>query len=126
VSLDGAGRLHVAARGTFAWAVYPYADDITGPYDTAHDRLYFGEADINFRLIVDPYEPGSTWSYTLPELVVSGIHGTFTMVARPSDPGRFSSCTLPIAPWATRTPTGPGSGGARDSPCAPRISDRAT
>jgi hypothetical protein len=119
VTLEGAGRLHVAARGTFAWAVYPYADDITGPYDTAHDRLYFGEADINFRLIVDPYEPGSTWSYTLPELVVSGIHGTFTMVARPSDPG--SILILYFADSALGHPDadGTGVGGSEGQPVCP-------
>jgi hypothetical protein len=85
--MDGAGRLHVAVRGTYAWAIYPYTDDITGPFDTQHVRLYFGATDINFALIIDPYEPGSTWSYTLPSLVVSGINGTFTLVARPTDPG---------------------------------------
>lgn len=89
VSLDGRGRLHVAARGTFAWALYPRVDEstITGPYDTQHVRLYFGATDINFRLIVDPYTPGTTWTYTIPSLAVSGVNGTFTLVPNSADPG---------------------------------------
>jgi hypothetical protein len=106
--VDGAGWLHVAARGTFAWAPYPYADDITGPYDTQHVRLYFGARDINFALIIDPYEPGSTWSYTLPSLVVSGINGTFTLVARPTDPG--SILMLTFADSEVGHPDAPGTG----------------
>lgn len=119
MQLDGADRLHIAVRATFAWAVYPYADDISGPYDMDHERLYFGETEINFALIIDPYTPGSTWSYTLPSLVVSGINGTFTMVARPTDPSSILMLTFSDTEVGHPDADGTGIGGTEGQPVCP-------
>jgi hypothetical protein len=86
VQVDGAGRLHVSIRGTFAWAIYPYADDIASPYDAQHDRLYLGETEFSIRTIVGDYVAGSTWTYTLPSVDVSGINGHFTLIPRADEP----------------------------------------
>ena len=108
MNLDGYGRLHVAAKGTYSWAIFPYADDITGVNDTQHLRLYFGSTSIDFEQIIDPYEPGSTFSYYLPSLVVSGINGAFTLVARANDPG--SILVLSFADSEVGHPRAPGTG----------------
>ena len=79
--LDAQGRLHVTARGTYAWAVFPYSDAIAGPYDT-DQRLYFGSVEIDIARVVDNYTPGTSWVYQSSEIEVSGRDGTF--VLRPS------------------------------------------
>ena len=106
MNLDGYNRWHVAAKGTYSWAIFPYADDITGVNDTQHLRLYFGSTSIDFAQIIDPYEPGSTVSYYLPSLNVSGINGTFTLVARSDEPG--SLLVLSFADSQVGAPSAPG------------------
>jgi hypothetical protein len=108
MTLDGKGRLHVAAKGTFSWALYPYADDIAGPFDLTHNRLYFGSTQIDFSEVIENYQLGSTWTFSLPSLQVTGLNGRFTLVARPTDSG--SILVLSFAQMQLGTPNTPGTG----------------
>ena len=76
--LDASGKLHVSAHGTYAWAVYPYSDSITGPFDT-EGRLYFGSTDVEFSEVIEDYTPGTNWSFELREIEVSGAGGTVVL-----------------------------------------------
>lgn len=89
ITLDGRGRLHLAAKGTYAWAIFSYATEISGPFDTDHDRLYFGSTEVDFREIVDPYTAGTQWTYFVPSVVVSDADGAVveTLVPASGDPG---------------------------------------
>lgn len=80
--LDDAAKLHVAARGTLSWAIYVYSGDISGPFDTDHERLYFGSTEIDFSYVIDGYQPGTNWSYEVSSIDVSGENGSFVLESR--------------------------------------------
>lgn len=108
--IDAMGRLHVKAKGTFSWAIYPYAENIP-PDSTDHQPLYSGSIEVDLNRFVDNYVPGSVWEYTLPSLSVSGSNGSITLF--PYDVSGSSILGLRFSDESVPTPTGTGATGGQ-------------
>jgi hypothetical protein len=89
--LDTAGALHVTLVGTYAWALYPFPGTNLDPYDAGSGRLFFGATDIQTSQII----PGTSWTYSLSTLDVSGASGPFTLGGTPSILSMSISATSP-------------------------------